>query len=135
MLELGCARREEAVWRERLGQVLQLVSRALDASRRGRFVSLQVAWEGFIAQKCSLYGSIQREGWQVGRQAGCELREVAHRSLDLERSIRAKQRAATQHGQPAADHSIAARAERPVFWNKPGMGAAPESRRLERCSS
>ncbi len=84
--EHSCARREEAVWRERLGQATQAVSRAMDAGQRSKLASLQVAWEGYVAQKCAFYGASQREGLQLGRQAGCELREVATRALELERS-------------------------------------------------
>ncbi|WP_197279964.1 lysozyme inhibitor LprI family protein [Bosea sp. AAP35] len=84
--EVGCARREEAVWRERLIQAVQQSGRALDAGQRSRLVALQLSWEGFIAQKCAFYGSTQREGLQLGRQAGCELREVASRTLELERT-------------------------------------------------
>jgi hypothetical protein len=85
--EPGCARREEAVWRERLMQALQLTGRPLDAGRRSRLAALHVAWESFIAQKCAFYGSAQREGLQAGRQAGCELREVAKRALELESAM------------------------------------------------
>lgn len=86
--ELSCARREEAVWRERLTQALQASGRTLDAGQRSRLAALHLSWEGFIAQKCAFYGSIQREGLQLGRQAGCELREVALRALELERAAR-----------------------------------------------
>lgn len=85
--ELGCARREEAVWRERLSLALQATGRPLDAGRRSRLAALHVAWEGYVAQKCAFFASTQREGFQVGRQAGCELREVAQRALELERSV------------------------------------------------
>ena len=84
--EMSCARREETVWRERLTQALQASGRALDAGQRSRLAALHLTWEGFIAQKCAFYGSTQREGWQLGRQAGCELREVAIRALELERA-------------------------------------------------
>jgi hypothetical protein len=84
--EAGCARREEAVWRERLMQAMQVSGRSLDAGQRSRLAALHLAWEGFIAQKCAFYGATQREGWQLGRQAGCELREVATRALELQRA-------------------------------------------------
>ena len=64
--EAGCARREEAVWRERLLMALRLKGRSLDAGQRNRVVALQVAWESFVAQKCAFYGTTQREGWQLG---------------------------------------------------------------------
>ena len=86
LAEHSCARREEAVWRERLGQATQAVTRTMDAGQRSKLASLQLAWEGYVAQKCAFYGASQREGLQLGRQAGCELREVATRTLELERS-------------------------------------------------
>lgn len=85
--EAGCARREEAAWRERLGLALQLAGRALDAGQRGRLAALQLAWESYVAQKCALYGAAQREALQPGRQAGCELREVAGRAIELAKSL------------------------------------------------
>lgn len=97
--EIGCARREEAVWRERLIQAVQQSGRALDAGQRSRLIALQLSWEGFIAQKCAFYGATQREGFQLGRQAGCELREVATRTLELERAA-APQAPARRPSQP-----------------------------------
>jgi hypothetical protein len=85
--EFGCARREEAVWRERLMEGLQATGRSLDSGRRSRLAALHVAWESYVAQKCAFYGATQREGWQLGRQAGCELREVANRAIELARGI------------------------------------------------
>jgi hypothetical protein len=84
--EVGCARREEAVWRERLMLAMQQSGRTLDAVQRSRLAALHLAWEGFISQKCAFYGATQREGFQLGRQAGCELREAAMRALELERA-------------------------------------------------
>jgi hypothetical protein len=85
--EPGCARREEAVWRERLNQVLQLTGRPLDAGQRSRLASLHLAWESYVAQKCAFYGSTQPAALQTGRQAGCELREVANRAIELQRAM------------------------------------------------
>ena len=85
--EAGCARREEAAWRERLGLALQLAGRTLDAGQRSRLAALQLTWESYVAQKCALYGASQREALQPGRQAGCELREVAERAIELAKSL------------------------------------------------
>jgi hypothetical protein len=84
--EHSCARREEAVWRERLGQAALLVTRSMDPGQRSKFAALQVTWESYVAQKCAFYGASQSQGLQLGRQAGCELREVANRALELGRS-------------------------------------------------
>lgn len=83
-----CARREEAVWRERLMQLSQNLARGLDPGARSRFVALQLAWEGYVAQKCAFYAGQQPASAQPGRLAGCELREVAWRALELEPSGR-----------------------------------------------
>ena len=64
--EIACARREEAVWRERLTLATQMLGRSLDAG--GAF-----------------YGSAQPPARSAGLQAGCELREVAQRALEVER--------------------------------------------------
>ena len=65
---------------------MQQSGRPLDAGQRSRLVALQMSWEGYIAQKCAFYAASQREGLQAGRQAGCELREVAMRALELSRA-------------------------------------------------
>jgi hypothetical protein len=85
--EFGCARREEAAWRERLTAAMQQSGRGFDAGQRSRLAALHVTWEGYIAQKCAFYGASQSAGLQAGRQAGCELREVAMRALELQRGL------------------------------------------------
>ena len=85
--EAPCARREEAVWRERLTLALQISARRFDAGQRSRLAALQLAWEGYDAQKCAFYAASQREAVQAGRQAGCELREVAERAIELARAL------------------------------------------------
>lgn len=84
-----CARREEAVWRERLLQLSQNLARRLETGERARFSALQLAWESYVAQKCAFYAGQQPAAAQPGRLAGCELREVAWRSLELEPAVRA----------------------------------------------
>lgn len=86
--EQSCAKREEAVWRERLTLAGQVLGRSLDAGQRARFVTLQLAWEGYVAQKCLFYAGQQAPALQPGRQAGCELREVARRAIELEPAAR-----------------------------------------------
>ncbi|CAH1678262.1 conserved exported hypothetical protein [Hyphomicrobiales bacterium] len=85
--EAGCARREEAAWRERLTLALQVTGRSLDAGQRTRLAAVQLAWESYVAQKCALYGAAQSAALQAGRQAGCELREVAGRAIELTRGL------------------------------------------------
>lgn len=83
--EIACARREEAIWRERLAQATQMLGRTLDAGGRGQFAALQLAWEGYAVQKCAFYGSNQVPARAAGLQAGCELREIGQRALEVER--------------------------------------------------
>ena len=85
--EAACARREEAAWRERLTLALQVTGRALDAGQRSRLAALQLAWESYVTQKCAFYGATQREALQAGRQAGCELSEVAGRAIELAKAL------------------------------------------------
>lgn len=85
--ETACARREEAVWRERLELASLAVLRAGETGSRSQFVALQLAWESYVAQKCAFFGGTQSPARVAGMQAGCELREVANRSLELERFI------------------------------------------------
>ncbi|MGX1742400.1 lysozyme inhibitor LprI family protein [Bosea sp. NPDC055353] len=85
--EAACARREEAAWRERLTLALQVTGRGLDAGQRSRLAALQLAWESYVTQKCAFYGATQREALQAGRQAGCELREVAGRAIELAKAL------------------------------------------------
>lgn len=85
--EIGCARREEAVWRERLALAGEGALRNADAGRRSRFVALQLAWEGYVQQKCSYYAAGQPAARSPGLRAGCEVREVALRALELERGL------------------------------------------------
>lgn len=98
--EAGCARREEAVWREKLVLAVQQSGRPLDAGQRSRLVALQMSWEGYVAQKCAFYAASQREALQPGRQAGCELREVAARALELESAARPQAPARRPSQQP-----------------------------------
>ncbi|UZF94060.1 lysozyme inhibitor LprI family protein [Bosea sp. NBC_00550] len=85
--EAGCARREEAAWRERLTLALQATGRSLDASQRSRLAAVQLAWESYVAQKCAFYGATQSATLQAGRQAGCELREAAERAIELAKAL------------------------------------------------
>lgn len=83
--EITCARREEAVWRERLVLATQMLGRTLDAGGRSQFAALQLAWEGYAVQKCAFYGSAQLPARAAGLRAGCELREIGQRALEVER--------------------------------------------------
>ncbi|WID97332.1 lysozyme inhibitor LprI family protein [Bosea vestrisii] len=83
--EITCARREEAVWRERLTLAGATLERTLEAGARSQFAALQLAWQSYAVQKCAFYGASQPPTRSAGLQAGCELREVAERALEVER--------------------------------------------------
>ena len=87
-LEVTCSRRETAVWRERLDVALGALAQRLDSGPRSRLASVQRSWEAYAAQKCALAGELQTPSRAAAMQAGCELREVALRSFEIERMIR-----------------------------------------------
>lgn len=83
--EIGCARREEALWRERMTMALRVVSRGLDVSGASRLAALQSGWEAHAQQSCAFEAGLQAPARSGGRLAGCNLREVALRALAVER--------------------------------------------------
>jgi hypothetical protein len=86
--EVRCSRREAAVWRERLEMALAALGQRLESGPRSRLAALQRSWEGYAAQKCAFASELQPAARAAVMQAGCELREVALRSLETERLIR-----------------------------------------------
>lgn len=99
--EVACARREAAVWRERLNAASAAFARQLDSESSERFVALQRAWENYTVQKCAFFGEIQPAARAAAMQAGCSLREVASRANEVERELRQKGEASRRRsGQP-----------------------------------
>jgi Lysozyme inhibitor LprI len=96
-VEVTCARRETAVWRERLDAASGAYAQRLEAGARTRFVALQRTWESYAAQKCAFFGDIQPPSRAATMQAGCGLRELASRTNEIERELRLKA-APTQRG-------------------------------------
>ena len=92
--EVGCSRREAAVWRERLDLALAGLAQRLDSGGRSRLASLQRVWESYVAQKCAFIGELQPAARAGVMQAGCELREAALRALETERLVRQQGRGA-----------------------------------------
>jgi Lysozyme inhibitor LprI len=86
--DVACSRREAAVWRERLDFALAGFAQRLDSGARSRLAALQRSWESYVAQKCAFAGEIQPAARAAPMQAGCELREVALRALEVERLMR-----------------------------------------------
>lgn len=96
-IEVTCARRESAVWRERLDAASTAYAQRLDAGTRTRFVALQRTWESYAAQKCAFFGDTQPPARAATMQAGCGLRELANRTNEIERELRLKT-ASSQRG-------------------------------------
>ena len=94
--EVGCSRREAAVWRERLEMAVAVLAQRLDPGARSRLGALQRTWENYVTQKCALVGELEPAARAAVMQAGCELREVALRSLETERLIRRQGRGGDQ---------------------------------------
>jgi hypothetical protein len=86
----ACARRESALWRDRLDAASRALLTRLDAGGRSRFAALQRTWEGFTAQKCAFAGDVAPPARSAVMQAGCDLQEVATRALDVEKLARSR---------------------------------------------
>ena len=86
--EIACSRREARVWRERLDAGAGALAQRLDSGARSRLEAVQRSWEAYAAQKCSFEGALQTAARASATHAGCDLREVAERSLELERMAR-----------------------------------------------
>ena len=99
--EISCAKRETNLWRERLDAASGVYAQSLDASQRSRFSALQRNWEGYIAQKCAFAADTQAPARMAAMQSGCDLREVAGRSLEIEQGLRGRQgTASNRRNQP-----------------------------------
>jgi hypothetical protein len=86
--DVGCMRREEAAWRERLDASLQTLGRSLDAGRRARLAAFQRSFESYTAEKCALMADLSPPARAGLSSAACELREVAMRAVEVERQAR-----------------------------------------------
>lgn len=71
--EIDCARREAAVWRERLEAAARTLGPRLESGARSRFAAVQRAWESYAVQKCALLSDMQPAARAPTAQAGCEL--------------------------------------------------------------
>lgn len=92
---ISCTRREAAVWRERLDFALQTLSQRLDSGLRNRLASVQRGWEAYAPQKCALMAELQAPAQASAVQAGCDLRETAVRSIEVERLARRQAQSAS----------------------------------------
>ena len=86
--EIACTRREAGVWRERLDLAARAFAQRLESGPRNRFAAAQRGWEEYTALNCALIGEIERPARSPVMQAGCELRAVAERALEIERLAR-----------------------------------------------
>ena len=97
--EVACSRREAAVWRERLDLSHAALAQRLESGSRSRLASLHRAWEGYAAQKCAFAAEIEAAARAAATQAACELREVALRTMEIERMLRRQERPADRRPQ------------------------------------
>ena len=86
--EIDCSRREAAVWRERLEAAARMLAPRLESGARSRFAAVQRSWESYAAQKCAFLAEIEPAERMAAMQSACDLREVAARSIEIERLIR-----------------------------------------------
>lgn len=84
-LEVTCSRREAGAWRERLDLVGGALGARLESGPRSRFAATQRAWETYAVQKCAFAAEMQRPDRASAMEAGCALREVATRAIEMER--------------------------------------------------
>lgn len=82
--EIACTRREAAVWRERLDFATSALSQRLASASRSRFGAVQRSWEEYVALRCAFTGEIETPARAPVMQAGCELRAVAARAIEIE---------------------------------------------------
>jgi hypothetical protein len=97
--DVACSRREAAVWRERLDLSHAALAQRLESGSRSRLASLHRAWEGYAAQKCAFAAEIETAARAAATQAACELREVALRTMEIERMLRRQERPADRRPQ------------------------------------
>ncbi|HEX8164655.1 MAG TPA: lysozyme inhibitor LprI family protein [Beijerinckiaceae bacterium] len=90
--EVDCSRREAAVWRERLDLALAAFAQRLESGPRSRLAALQRSWEAYSAQKCAFAAEVQPAARAAATQGACELREVALRTMEVERALRRQER-------------------------------------------
>ena len=82
--EIACTRREAAVWRERLDFASSALLQRLASTSRSRFAAVQRSWEEYVALRCAFTGEIETPARAPVMQAGCELRAVAARAIEIE---------------------------------------------------
>ena len=86
--DIACARREQSAWRERLEVSLQAMGRVLDSGQRARLAALQRGFESYTAEKCAFMADLATPARSGSVAGACDLREIALRSLELERQAR-----------------------------------------------
>lgn len=87
--EIACSRREVAVWRERMAEAIAALDEKLDEAARARFTAVQQAWEHYAQLNCRFISQAFPDSPRAAMfEAGCELREVAERTIHVERLLR-----------------------------------------------
>lgn len=97
--EIACTRREAAVWRERLDFATSALAQRLPSTSRSRFAAVQRSWEEYVALRCAFTGEIETPARAAVMQAGCELRAVAGRAIEIETIARRRMQPAQQQPQ------------------------------------
>jgi len=97
--EIACTRREAAVWRERLDFATSALAQRLPSTSRSRFAAVQRSWEEYVALRCAFRGEIETPARAAVMQAGCELRAVAGRAIEIETIARRRMQPAQQQPQ------------------------------------
>jgi len=75
------------------------LAQRLESGSRSRLASLHRAWEAYAAQKCAFAAEIEAAARAAATQAACELREVALRTMEIERMLRRQERPADRRPQ------------------------------------
>ncbi|MBS7698216.1 MULTISPECIES: lysozyme inhibitor LprI family protein [unclassified Chelatococcus] len=86
--EASCTERERTVWQTRLEASITEVNRSLPASARKRFATLQRAWQNYYTLKCDFMSDDLPQERSATMQKGCQLREIAARSIEVERYLK-----------------------------------------------
>ena len=86
--EASCTERERMVWQTRLEASIQEVNRSIPTSARRRFATLQRAWQNYYTLKCDFISDDLPQERSATLQKGCELREIAARSIEVERYLK-----------------------------------------------
>lgn len=90
--EATCTERERTVWQTRLNATTAELHQSLPGTARKRFATLQRAWQNYYTLKCDFMNDDTPSERSQAMRKGCELREVATRSIEVDRYLRRQKR-------------------------------------------